>query len=158
LLLRLGVTVTHGRPAHPQTQGKVERLHGTIATDVFGTQVFADLAAAQAAFDAFRVTYNHDRPHAALEYAVPTERYTASPRSYPEMLPELAYADDAAVRVVAHNGAISFQGHRIQIGKAFGQQRVGIIPTAVDGQFRVLFAHQPIAMFDLRSLDRRAAC
>jgi transposase InsO family protein len=155
-LLRLGITVTHGRPAHPQTQGKVERVHGTIATDVFGTRVFADLAAAQAAFDSFRTTYNHDRPHEALSWAVPAERYAVSPRSYPEMLPELAYADDAQVRVVAHNGAISFRGHRIQIGKAFGQQRVGIIPTAIDGQFRVLFAHQPIATFDLRSLDRTA--
>lgn len=34
-LLRLGVAVWHGRVYHPQTQGKVERLHGTIAADVF---------------------------------------------------------------------------------------------------------------------------
>jgi transposase InsO family protein len=155
-LLRLGVTVRHGRPAHPQTQGKVERLHGTIATDVFGTRVFADLAAAQTAFDAFRACYNHDRPHEALAWAVPAERYAPSPRGFPETLPALAYADDAQVRVVAHNGAISFHGHRLQIGKAFGGQRVGIVPTAVDGQFRVLFAHQPIAMDDLRSHDRPA--
>lgn len=155
-LLRLGITVTHGRPAHPQTQGKVERVHGTIATDVFGTQTFADLAAAQTAFDAFRSTYNHDRPHEALAWAVPADRYTASSRSFPEPLPELAYADDAQIRIVAPNGAISFQGHRLQMGKAFGGQRVGIVPTAVDGQFRVLFAHQPIALIDLRSLDRTA--
>ncbi len=152
-LLRLGITVIHGRPAHPQTQGKVERLHGTIATDVFGTQVFADLATAQAAFDGFRSTYNHDRPHEALDYAVPADRYASSTRSYPETLPELRYADDAQIRVVAHTGAISFQGHRIQIGKAFGGHRIGIIPTAVDGQFRVLFAHQAIAQIDLRAFD-----
>lgn len=131
-------------------------MHGTIAADVFGTQIFADLAAAQVAFDAFRATYNHDRPHEALDYAVPADRYDVSPRRFPEALPELAYADDAQVRIVAHNGAISFQGRRIQIGKAFGGQRVGIVPTAVDGQFRVLFAHQPIARIDLRSLDRTA--
>jgi transposase InsO family protein len=155
-LLRLGVTVTHGRPAHPQTQGKVERVHGTIAADVFGTQVFADLAAAQTAFDAFRATYNHDRPHEALAWAVPAERYDVSPRRFPETLPELAYADDAQVRIVAHNGALSFHGQRLRIGKAFGGQRVGIVPTAIDGQFRVLFAHQPIALIDLRSLDGTA--
>ena len=156
-LLRLGITVTHGRPAHPQTQGKVERVHGTIATDVFGTQVFADLAAAQAAFDAFRRCYNHDRPHEALGWAVPAERYAASPRGYPETLPELAYADDAAVRVVTNRGAISFRGYPLQVGKAFGGQRVGIVPTAVDGQFRILFAHQPIGRFDLRTMDKASS-
>src|SRR5215203_399294 len=34
-LMRLGVRVTHGRPHHPQTQGKVERLHGTLEAEVF---------------------------------------------------------------------------------------------------------------------------
>lgn len=154
-LLRLGITVRHGRPAHPQTQGKVERLHGTIATDVFGTQVFADLDAAQAAFDTFRVTYNHDRPHEALGYAVPADRYTPSPRAYPETLPELVYADDAHVRVVTGRGMISFRGYHIPVGKAFGHQRVGIVPTAVDGLYRILFAHQPIATVDLRTMDTR---
>jgi transposase InsO family protein len=156
-LLRLGVTVCHGRPAHPQTQGKVERLHGTIAADVFGTRVFADLAAAQTAFDTFRDIYNHDRPHEALDYGVPADRYGASSRPYPEALPDLVYADDAQVRIVTGRGAISFRGYHIQVGKAFGQQRVGIIPTAVDGQFRVLFAHQPIGTFDLRTMDKTSS-
>ncbi len=156
-LLRLGVEVCHGRPAHPQTQGKVERVHGTIATDVFGTRVFADLTAAQTAFDAFRATYNHDRPHEALDYAVPAERYTGSPRSYPETLPELTYADDAEVRVVTDRGAISFRGYHIQVGKAFGQQRVGVVPTAVDGQFRVVFAHLPLGSFDVHTMDKTAS-
>ena len=34
--LRLGIAVSHGRPLHPQTQGKVERLHGTIWAEVVG--------------------------------------------------------------------------------------------------------------------------
>lgn len=158
-LLRLGIAVTHGRPAHPQTQGKVERLHGTIASDVFGTQVFADLAAAQVAFDTFRSCYNHDRPHEALTWAVPAERYAGSARPYPETLPELVYADDAEVRIVTGRGAISFRGYHIQLGKAFGGQRVGIVPTAGDGQFRVLYAHQPIGRFDLRTMDKdRSRC
>ena len=53
-LLRLGIDVWHGRVYHPQTQGKVERLHGTIASEVFGQQRLADLPASQHGFDAFR--------------------------------------------------------------------------------------------------------
>src|SRR5688572_30609433 len=33
-LLRLGVHVTHGRPFHPQTQGKDERFHRTLVQEV----------------------------------------------------------------------------------------------------------------------------
>ena len=33
-LLRLGISVSHGRPYHPQTQGKDERFHRTIAAEV----------------------------------------------------------------------------------------------------------------------------
>ncbi|NIR98045.1 MAG: transposase family protein, partial [Gammaproteobacteria bacterium] len=33
-LLRLGVGVSHGRPYHPQTQGKDERFHRTLGAEV----------------------------------------------------------------------------------------------------------------------------
>ena len=33
-LLRLGVGVSHGRPYHPQTQGKAERFHGTLEVEL----------------------------------------------------------------------------------------------------------------------------
>lgn len=32
--LRLGVRVSHGRPYHPQTQGKDERFHRTLTTEL----------------------------------------------------------------------------------------------------------------------------
>lgn len=153
-LLRLGITLVHGRPLHPQTQGKVERLHGTLATDVFGTQVFADLGCTQTAFDAFRVVYNHDRPHESLAYAVPADRYRMSARPYPETLPEITYADDAQVRVVGGNGTISFAGRRIQIGEAFRGLPVGVVATATDGVYRVQFGQQALGQLDLRQLRK----
>ena len=61
-LLRLGIALRHGRAYHPQTQGKVERLHGTIAADVFAHRSLPDLAACQPAFDAFRQAYNQRPP------------------------------------------------------------------------------------------------
>ena len=33
-LLRLGVGVCHGRPWHPETQGKQERFHRTLKAEV----------------------------------------------------------------------------------------------------------------------------
>ena len=37
-LLRLGVGVSHGRPYHPQTQGKDERFHRTVGAEDRGAQ------------------------------------------------------------------------------------------------------------------------
>ena len=34
--IQLGIAVSHGRPHHPQTQGKIERLHRTIWAEVRG--------------------------------------------------------------------------------------------------------------------------
>jgi transposase InsO family protein len=50
-LLELGVAVSHGRPYHPQTQGKDERFHRTLTAEVIGRRAFADLAECQQQFD-----------------------------------------------------------------------------------------------------------
>ena len=151
-LLRLGIELWHGAPYHPQTQGKVERIHRTIAADVFGGQVFPDVDRTQVAFTTFRRAYNHDRPHEALDHAVPATRYRMSERPYPETLPEIMYADDAQIRIVGYNGTISFGGRRIQIGEAFRGVPVAITERAVDGQYRVQCCHQDIGRLDLRGL------
>src|SRR5665811_486039 len=65
-LMQLGITPIHGRPLHPQTQGKIERFHRTLKADVFAGRTFVDLAEAQHAFDAFRQVYNDRRPHESV--------------------------------------------------------------------------------------------
>jgi transposase InsO family protein len=149
-LLQLGVDVWHGRAYHPQTQGKVERFHGTIAAEVFGTRQFPDLAAAQTAFDRFRACYNHDRPHEALADAVPAQRYQPSPRSFPETLPEIGYGPQDAVRIVTVHGSISWQGRRAFIGRGLVGQPVGVRPTAVDGVWHVFYCQRQVAIIDRR--------
>jgi len=54
-LLRLGIRVTHGRPYHPQTQGKEERFHRTLQAEVLRGRVFADLSSCQAALETWRL-------------------------------------------------------------------------------------------------------
>jgi len=57
--MRLGVRVVHGRPYHPQTQGKEERFHRTFKKEVTSGRSFRDLADCQRAFDDWRARYNH---------------------------------------------------------------------------------------------------
>ena len=41
-LLRLGIAVSHGRPYHPQTQGKDERFHRTLNVELLKGRSFRD--------------------------------------------------------------------------------------------------------------------
>ena len=80
-LLQPGIALLHGRPRHPQTQGKDERFHRTLDLEVLQHNRFDDLAAYQTAFDMWRTVYNEQRPHEAPGLDVPASRCRASARS-----------------------------------------------------------------------------
>ncbi|MCU6667159.1 integrase core domain-containing protein, partial [Enterobacteriaceae bacterium H4N4] len=70
-LMRLGIRVGHSRPYHPQTQGKLERFHRSLKAEVLQGKWFTDSGELQRAFDHWRAVYNLERPHEALNMAVP---------------------------------------------------------------------------------------
>lgn len=149
--MRLGIAVSHGRPYHPQTQGKVERFHRTLALELLRTQVWRNLAHCQAAFDPWRTRYNCERPHDALALAVPATRYRPSPRPFPAVLAPIEYPPGDAIRRVHADGHISFRGHTLLISKAFRGYPVGLRPTGVDGCFDVFFCQFRVHSIDLRT-------
>lgn len=55
-LLRLGVNVLHGRPYHPQTQGKDERFHRALKTELIDRRGWSNLAECAERFPRFRHT------------------------------------------------------------------------------------------------------
>ena len=148
-LIRLGVELGHGRPYHPQTQGKDERFHRTLKAEVIDRQGFVDIKHCQAVFDDWRLIYNCERPHEAIALDVPAKRYQASNRSFPEQLPVITYGD-SLVRRVQGKGEISFRGREWAVGKAFAGLQVALRPLTDDGRFDVVFCHQRITTIDLR--------
>ncbi len=76
-------------PRTPTTTGKIERFHGSLRRELLDDAVpFADLAAAQAAVDAWRQEYNTTRPHQAIAMASPAQRFsTARADADGELLP-----------------------------------------------------------------------
>jgi transposase InsO family protein len=148
-LLRLGIEPCHGRPRHPQTQGKIERLHGTIAAEVFAQRSFPDLPAAQAAFDAFRSCYNHERPHEALADTVPALRYHASARAFPDQLPEIVYGAEDVVCTVTEHGSIQWRRRRVFVSRGLVGQPVAVRPTAEDGVWAIVYCRRQVATIDL---------
>lgn len=84
-----GITHRLTRPRSPTTTGKIERFHGSLRRELLDDAVpFADLAAAQAAVDAWVSQYNTVRPHQALGMAAPADRFAAAgARAGEDLLP-----------------------------------------------------------------------
>ncbi|MGH9021181.1 MAG: integrase core domain-containing protein, partial [Acidimicrobiales bacterium] len=64
-LAALGITFKHGKPYHPQTQGKVERYHLTLKKWLRKRPAAASIPELQAQVDRFVHIYNEERPHTA---------------------------------------------------------------------------------------------
>jgi transposase InsO family protein len=148
-LIQLGIRINHGRPFHPQTQGKDERFHRSLDVEVIQRQALHDLAHCQREFDRWRNIYNLERPHESLNMQVPAQRYRPSERNFPERLPDIEYAPHDQVRKVQAQGELSFQGHTFRICKALRGYPVALRPTTMDGQWQVFFCHQHVATIDL---------
>lgn len=149
-LMRLGIGVSHSRPFHPQTQGKDERFHRTLKLEVLRGATFRDLADVQNRFDAWRDTYNLQRPHQAIGMEVPARRYRVSARAFPKTLPPIQYSPGDIVRQTDSLGRLSFQGRRVKISRAVFGLPIAFRPTTVEPIFDVFFCAQKIAQIDLR--------
>lgn len=151
-LMRLGIRILHGRPHHPQTQGKVERFHRTLQTELVSRHTWSNLEECQLAFDVWRSQYNYERPHEALNLQPPAACYQVSSRAFPDTLPAIVYDPNDIVRKVDLNGDISFHNHVFHVGKAFQKHFVALRNTGREDELLVFFCQQPIATLNLAAL------
>ena len=87
------ITQRFTKVASPTRTGKIERLHLTMRLDLLdGLPPFANIEAAQAAFDAWRSEYNEVRPHQSLNMATPASLFVPRPETIDELIlpPELS--------------------------------------------------------------------
>lgn len=148
-LMKQGITISHSRPYHPQTQGKDERFHRTLNIEILQGRLLDHLEAAQARFNWWREVYNSERPHEALALATPVTRYTPSPIEYREHVPAPEYGNPAHVRHVQPGGWIRWQHHPYRVGKAFIGEAVEVRPTRDEHHLEVCWYTHRIARIDL---------
>jgi transposase InsO family protein len=79
----LGTKVSHSRPYHPQTCGKVERFHQTMKKWLAAQPAATSVASLQRQLDRFTRYYNTVRPHRALDRRTPLQAYQDRPKAVP---------------------------------------------------------------------------
>ncbi len=82
--IRLGIYPELIEPAHPEQNGRHERMHRTLKAETTHPPR-ANLPSQQRRFNEFREEYNHERPHEALDQDTPASHYQPSPRSFPPL-------------------------------------------------------------------------
>jgi len=147
-MMQMDVLPIHGRPFHPQTQGKEERFHRTLNEDVLKRTTLRDLNHAQVVFDAYRWEFNYERPHDALGLDVPAKHYNPSSRKMPDNFDDPEYDAGKTLRKVNYKGYISIQNHRYYLSETFIGKYLELIPCGED-QIEICYGNFVIAKIDL---------
>lgn len=148
-LMSLGVQPVFSRPGKPQDNGRHERMHRDLKADVVRHRG-STLREQQKLFDAFRHTYNVERPHEGIGQDRPARRFRPSPRPFPRRPPTPLYPAHWEKRKVFGNGMLKWHSTSIFLSNAFAGQIVAFEPIDCD-LWQVHFYEFVIGTFDERS-------
>jgi transposase InsO family protein len=135
-LLGLGIEIRHGRPYHPQTQGKVERFHQTLKRYLDRQDPPETKRQLQGQLDRFVTYYNERRPHCGVGRRTPQQAYDALGKAAPSG-PRL---DVVGFRVrrdkVSPSGTVTIRHHsklhHIGLGRQYAGRRVLVLVAGLD--------------------------
>ena len=139
---RLGVLAKNSRPYHPQTCGKVERLHQTLKRYLARQAPAKTLVELEGQLDTFVHYYNAIRPHRALGGRTPLQAYSARIKARPANAPEPEThfrirhdkVDTAGTVTLRHDSNL----HHIGLGRAHKGKPIKLL--VADRDIRVLDA------------------
>lgn len=144
-LMDLDILPIHGRPIHPQTQGKIERFHRTLKKEALRVTP-SNIEEARIRLDNWRWVYNEIRPHHSLGLKTPSSIYQPSTRPYYEPKP---YIYDEGARLIKVNnwGYIRFGPMQLFLSEAMADTHVEIRFDDND-TFSILYRNYKIASVD----------
>jgi putative transposase len=137
----LGCRAITGRPWHPQTQGKDERVHQTTQRWLAARPRPATQADLMSLLEVFDQQYNDSRPHQSLRMRTPAQVVAQEPHAVPPTPPEPATPSTAPPvragrRRVGLNGKISVRYVAIQLGY---EHRSTTVTVVLNGDHVAIF-------------------
>ena len=148
--IKLGITPELNEPAHPEQNGRHERMHRTLKAETTRPPR-ANLCAQQRAFNEFRREYNEERPHEALGQETPASMYRPSRRALAERPQPLQYPAHFEQRLVSENSGIRWNGERVCVSHVLAGETVGLEPID-DGLWDLYFGPVKLGRLDERTL------
>jgi transposase InsO family protein len=145
-LMEHDVLPIHGRIMHPQTQGKVERFHRTMKYEFLKYKQFKDIDDVKKQMEQWRIKYNEERPHLALNSKSPAEIYTPSRREYSDKVLEYDY--DGYTRKVNNRGYLRFAHWQIYLSETMADTILEIAENETGNSFGIYFRNFKIAEID----------
>ena len=147
-LMDLDILPVHGRIRHPQTQGKIERLHRTMKQELLDHTSIADIEDARRKLSAWRDKYNRIRPHEALKRKRPAEIYEPSRREYKENIKKYEYGGEHHVIKVNSWGYVRFDKWQVYLSETMIGQYIEFRPGSDGETFIACYRNFKIAEFD----------
>jgi putative transposase len=147
--MQLGIIHQRIHPASPHENGQHERMHRDLKREATRPPAWT-YRGQQQKFDRFQRRFNDERPHDALDGALPSERWTASPRPYPERLPHPEYPGHLEVRTVSRAGTFRLKDTDVFLSTALRDQLIGLEPVD-DGIWNVVYYTTLLAKLSDRS-------
>lgn len=147
--IKLGIRPERIEPAHPEQNGKHERMHKTLKAEATRPPS-RSLTEQQVRFDRFRGEYNNDRPHESLNQETPASRYSPSTRAFSTALAGFDYPSHFEVRLVYTNGMVHFRRRKFFLSAALAAEEIGM-EEIDDDLWRVTFGPLVLGTFHQES-------
>ena len=108
--IELGIMPVFSDPAHPEQNGRHERMHRDLKAACAKPSAY-DLKAQQRSLNHFVKEYNHVRPHEALRMETPAAIHNFSNRPFPERIPKFEYDSNMKIMKVCQNGSVRWKSY-----------------------------------------------
>lgn len=148
-LIRQGIRLRYSGIGHPQTQGKVERFHGTLGKAMDLHEPVQTLRGWQRLMDRFRQQYNQVRPHEAIQMRVPADLYRPSARRYNPDPPEWEYPDGSVVKRISRQGFVYYRSREYFVCEALANEPVWL--RQIEHRVLVTYRHMYIRELNTRT-------
>ena len=154
--IELGIMPVFSDPAHPEQNGRHERMHRDLKAACAKPSAY-DLKAQQRRLNRFVKEYNHVRPHEALDMETPGSIHNFSTRSFPEKTPNFDYDSEMRVLKVTKNGSMRWGAYNwVYLSASLQGKYVGALEMG-NGIWRVFYRNVFLGYFnenELRTKDK----
>lgn len=122
----LGILPVYSDPAHPEQNGRHERMHRDLKAECAAPSAF-NLIVQQRKLNYFVKEYNNVRPHEALNMETPASVHEYSEREFPEKIKHYDYPAHMEPWYVTLNGAIRWKSfYWVYMSRALAGKHVGM--------------------------------